>query len=72
MENQEEKPKDLNQDNINDSFDKIHQSLDKTNESLKKIEETSKQGFIKTSEKLDLIIKTLKEKRLGITWGRKN
>lgn len=72
MEEKENIPGDLNQDNLNNSFDKIHQNLDKTNESFKKIEENSKQGFIKINEKLDFILKTLKEKRLGLTEERKN
>lgn len=72
MEEKENIPEDLNQDNINNFFDKLDKSLDKTNESFKKIEENSKQGFLKINEKLDFILKTLKEKRLGLTDEKKN
>ena len=72
MEEDENIPDDLNQDNINDFFDRFHQSLDKTNESFRKIEENSKQGFLKINDKLDFILKTLKEKRLGLTEEKKN
>jgi len=72
MENEKKLDENLNQDNIDNSFRQINENLNNLKKSLSKIEKKSKKGFLKINSKLDSLIQTLKEKKLGLTQERKN